>query len=130
MRIVHAGGLANLAGGVILLAGLTTAGCAPLPRDANGSPPTARLPASATATPQLGPDERERLTALNRQVLREQDDALARRQTWAAYASAPVYAPSVSLYGGGGFVGRGFGGVGVGFPLSPAVPPCYGCYGY
>lgn len=129
-RQANASRLAVLAGYLIPLAVLATAGCTQLPRDVNGSPPTARLTESTTEVPTLSAAERERLKALNQQVLKEQDEALARRQMWAVYASSPVYAPSVSLYGGWGFGGRGFGGVGVGVPLYPAIPWCYGCNWY
>ncbi|UXC34963.1 hypothetical protein K6V71_23440 [Cupriavidus gilardii] len=105
---------------------MLAAGCAAnLPRDVNGSPPTARLaPDSGSRAPAapLSPEERKRLDALNKQVLREQEAAIARDQQAQAWARASAYAypayplSSWSLYYGGWGRGRWGGGVSIGSP--------------
>ncbi|REE18044.1 hypothetical protein B0G71_1022 [Paraburkholderia sp. BL27I4N3] len=84
------------------------------------SPIYSRLPAdqsgmAATAQP-LTPEERQRYDAIDRQVMAEQNQAIAAdnaAQAWSRY-----YAPPVSVYGsyyGGGW-GHGWGtGIGVGY---------------
>jgi hypothetical protein len=87
------------------------------------SPILSRLPADQTGTlnttaapPQLTPEERARYDAIDRQVLFEQDQAIAAEN--AAQAWSRYYSPPVSVWGGyssGGW-GRGWGsGIGVGF---------------
>jgi len=87
------------------------------------SPILSRLPAdqpdtvgTANAPPQLTPEERARYDAIDRQVLFEQDQAIAAEN--AAQAWSRYYSPPVSVWGGyssGGW-GRGWGsGIGVGF---------------
>jgi hypothetical protein len=79
-----------------------------------------RLPAdqsgAANTAPQLTPEERARYDAIDRQVLFEQDQAIAAEN--AAQAWSRYYSPPVSVFGGystGGW-GRGWGtGIGVGF---------------
>lgn len=110
----------------LLAAPLLAAGCAAnLPRDINGSPPTARLApdtASRASAASLSPEERKRLDALNKQVLREQEAAIARDQQAQAWARASTYAypayplSSWSLYYGGWGRGRWGGGVSIGSP--------------
>lgn len=83
------------------------------------SPIYSRMPADPSGTPNnaprpLTPEERQRYDAIDRQVLAEQDQAIAAdaaAQAWARY-----YAPPVTVYGGyyGGGWGRGWGG-GVGY---------------
>ncbi|RDJ98997.1 hypothetical protein [Paraburkholderia lacunae] len=81
------------------------------------SPIYSRLPAdqSGMARP-LTPEERQRYEAIDRQVLAEQNQAIAAEN--AAQAWSRYYAPPVSMYGsyyGGGW-GRGWGtGVGVSY---------------
>jgi hypothetical protein len=87
------------------------------------SPILSRLPAdqpdtvgTANAPPQLTPEELARYDAIDRQVLFEQDQAIAAEN--AAQAWSRYYSPPVSVWGGyssGGW-GRGWGsGIGVGF---------------
>ncbi|CAG9172840.1 hypothetical protein CURE108131_21335 [Cupriavidus respiraculi] len=107
-----------------LAATLALAGAAPLggcatelPRDINGSPPTARLVPNAVPPAPLSAQERERLAALNEQVLRDQEAAIARDQQAAAWARAYSYPrTSYSLYYGGWGGGGWGGGVSVGSP--------------
>ncbi|MFM0208882.1 hypothetical protein PQQ96_15880 [Paraburkholderia sediminicola] len=84
------------------------------------SPIYSRLPAdqsgmTSTARP-LTPEERERYDAIDRQVLSDQNQAIAAEN--AAQAYSRYYSPPVSVYGsyyGGGW-GHGWGtGVGVGY---------------
>lgn len=110
----------------LLAVPLLAAGCAAnLPRDINGSPPTARLApdsASRAASTPLSAEERKRLDTLNKQVLREQEAAIARDQQAQAWARASTYAypayplSSWSLYYGGWGRGRWGGGVSIGSP--------------
>jgi hypothetical protein len=108
----------GLAAPVVLAgAALLMGGCAELPRDMNGSPPTARLVPNAVPPAPLSAEERARLTALNQQVLREQDAAIARDQQAAAWARAYSYPySSYSLYYGGWGRSRWGGGISVGSP--------------
>jgi hypothetical protein len=78
-----------------------------------------RLPedqANAATAPPLSPEELARYDAIDRQVLFEQDQAIAAEN--AAQAWSRYYAPPVNVFGGystGGW-GRGWGtGIGVGF---------------
>nr|WP_245746738.1 hypothetical protein [Paraburkholderia lycopersici] len=85
------------------------------------SPIYSRLPASqsgvAGTAPVLTPEEKARYDAIDRQVLAEQDNAMAAEA--AAQAWSRAYAPPVTVYGSyysGGW-GRGWGtGVGYGYP--------------
>ncbi len=110
----------GLRGGALLAgAALLAAGCAELPRDANGSPPTARLAPNAIPPAPLTPEERQKLDALDQQILREQEAAIARRQQAEAMAAAAAYAyPNTSwnLYYGGWGGGHWGGGVGFSSP--------------
>jgi hypothetical protein len=82
------------------------------------SPIYSRLPADQTTTAApLTPEERARYDAIDKQVLAEQDQAMAAEaaaQAWSRY-----YTPPVSVYGSyysGGW-GHGWGtGVGFGYP--------------
>ncbi len=109
--------------GALLLA----AGCAELPRDVNGSPPTARLAPNAIPPAPLTADDKQKLDTLNQQILREQAAAIALDQQAAAARAAYGHPkPSWNLYyggwgcrhwGGGAHVrlpGLGLGGVAVG----------------
>ncbi len=110
----------------LLAAPLLAAGCAAnLPRDINGSPPIARLAPDAGSRGPAAPlsaEERKRLDTLNKQVLREQEAAIARDQQAQAWARASTYAypayplSSWSLYYGGWGRGRWGGGVSIGSP--------------
>jgi hypothetical protein len=103
---------------VLLAAGgaLTLAGCTmdpPGPSPIYSRLPAAQLEATAAAHP-LTPEERARYDAIDRQVLAEQDQAMAAEaaaQAWSRY-----YAPPVTVFGSyssGGW-GHGWGG-GIGY---------------
>lgn len=104
--------MAIVAGGAVL------SGCAMNPP--GPSQILSRLPAdqsdAASAPAQLTPEERARYDAIDRQVLFEQDQAVAAEN--AAQAWSRYYSPPVRVFGGyssGGW-GRGWGtGIGVGF---------------
>lgn len=106
----------------LLAASLLAAACAsPLPRDLNGSPPTARLAPDAVPTKPLTEEERKKLDALNKQVLRDQEAAIARNQQAQAWTRSyryayPYYPSSWSLYYGGWGRSRWGGGVSIGSP--------------
>lgn len=97
--------------------GIALGGCAMNPP--GPSQILSRLPddqANAPGTPTLTPNEQARYDAIDRQVLFEQDQAIAAEnaaQAWSRYYSSPV-----RVFGGyatGGW-GRGWGsGIGVGF---------------
>lgn len=95
------------------------AGCAaPVPRSVDGVPATARLPAGALPPAQLSEAERQRLGALNQQILQEQAAVMANEQSAAAWSRAAYAYPNTSFslfYGGWGGGGWG-GGVGIGYP--------------
>jgi hypothetical protein len=101
-----------IAGGALLLAG----GCAEIPRDMNGSPPTARLVPNAMPPAPLTPEERQKLDSLNQQILHEQEGAIARQQQAEAMAAYAYPNTSWNLYYGGWGGGRWGGGVSVGMP--------------
>ena len=108
-RLAHATVIALL-GSAIVLGGCVLEPPGPslisrLPADQSGVPATA---------PSLTPEQRERYDAIDRQVLAEQDLAMAREA--AAQAWARAYSPPVTLYGGyfGGWRGPGWGGWGWG----------------
>ncbi|MDF3838626.1 hypothetical protein P3W85_37685, partial [Cupriavidus basilensis] len=82
----------GLLGALLLGALLAGAGCAQLPRDINGSPPTARLAPAGVPPAPITPEESRKIDALNRQVLRDQDAAIARQQQAEAFARAVPYA--------------------------------------
>jgi hypothetical protein len=116
---------ASIFSAVLVVAGTAAlAGCGIDPP--GPSPILSRLPADPSGTlntttgttppPELTPEERARYDTIDRQVLFEQDQAIAvenAAQAWSRY-----YSPPVSVWGGyssGGW-GRGWGsGVGVGF---------------
>lgn len=87
------------------------------------SPVYSRLPpnqpggATTATAPTLTPEQRARYDAIDRQVLADQDQAIATEA--AAQAWSRAYAPPVTVYGGyssGGW-GNGWGtGVGYGYP--------------
>ncbi|GJG93143.1 hypothetical protein [Cupriavidus pauculus] len=112
----------------LAVAALATGCAAPVPRDVNGVPATARLPDNAIPPAPLNDAQRQRLGALNQQILQEQAAVMASEQSAAAWSRAAYYPnTSLSLYGGwgsGGWGGSGWGaGVGLGFPA-------YGYGGY
>ncbi|MCY0858397.1 hypothetical protein [Cupriavidus sp. D39] len=112
--------------GIVLACG----GCAQLPRDINGSPPTARLVPNGVPPPPVTAEDIQKIDALNRQVLREQEAAIARQQQAEAMARAATYgypSPSWNLYYGGW--GGGHWGGGVGFS-SPGYYRGWGGYPY
>jgi hypothetical protein len=96
-----------------------TSGCTMDPR--GPSPIYSRLPADQSgleaAAPALTPEERARYDAIDRQVLADQDQAMAAEA--AAQAWSRAYAPPVTVFGSyysGGW-GSGWGtGVGYGYP--------------
>jgi hypothetical protein len=100
-------------------AALTLAGCMmdpPGPSPIYSRLPPSQLEATAAAHP-LTPEERARYDAIDRQVLAEQDQAMAAEaaaQAWSRY-----YAPPVTVFGSyssGGW-GHGWGGgIGYGYP--------------
>ncbi|CAG9184261.1 hypothetical protein [Cupriavidus pinatubonensis] len=99
----------------LLAAALLAGGCAaPVPRDVNGTPATARLSPDATTTVPLTVEQLQQLDALNQQILHDQEAAIRQQQAYeAAYRSAYAY-PNVNwnlFYGGwgGGHWGAGFG---------------------
>lgn len=103
----------------LCLAGAIATGCAQLPRDINGSPPTARLVPNAIPPAPITPEQKQKLDVLNQQILTEQENAIARQQQADAYARAASYAypSSMSLYYGGWGGGGWGGGLGFGFPV-------------
>jgi hypothetical protein len=106
-------------GALLLGAALACGGCAELPRDANGSPPTARLAPNGVPPAPITAEEKHKLDALNRQVLLEQEAAIARQQQAEAMAQAAAYAypaPSWNLFYGGWGGGHWGGGVGFSSP--------------
>ncbi|SPD64150.1 conserved protein of unknown function [Cupriavidus taiwanensis] len=107
------GAAACAALGALLLA----AGCVQIPRDANGSPPTARLAPNALPPAPLSAEDRQKLDELNQQVLRDQAAAIALDQQAAAARAAYAY-PNTSwnLFYGGWGAGHWGGGVSVGMP--------------
>ncbi|SIT37846.1 putative lipoprotein [Paraburkholderia ribeironis] len=116
LRHTHAA--AVLAAVLTIVAGSAAlAGCAEPP---GPSPIYSRLPPdqtdAASTAPLLTPEELARYDAIDRQVLFEQDQAIAAES--AAQAWSRYYSPPVSVFGGyatGGW-GRGWGtGIGVGF---------------
>jgi len=112
-----------LAGSLVLAAML--AGCAaPVPRNFDGVPATARIPADAIPPAPLSEAERQRLGALNKQILQEQAAVMATEQSAAAWSRAAYAYPntSFSLFYGGWGGGNWGGGVGI-------SSPGYGGYG-
>ncbi|WP_432259753.1 hypothetical protein [Cupriavidus sp. TMH.W2] len=109
--------LRSAAAGAALGALLLAAGCAEIPRDANGWPPTARLAPNAIPPAPLTAEDKQKLSALNQQVLRDQAAAIAFDQQAAAARAAYGY-PNTSwnLYYGGWGGGHWGDGVGVGMP--------------
>ena len=105
--------------GAAVAAVTLTSGCTMDPP--GPSPIYSRLPADqsglATTAPALTPDERARYDAIDRQVLVEQEQAMAAEA--AAQAWSRAYAPPVTVFGGyssGGW-GNGWGtGIGYGYP--------------
>ncbi|RZT42555.1 hypothetical protein [Cupriavidus agavae] len=101
------------------------AGCAaPVPRDMDGVPATARLPAGSIPPAPLNEPERQKLSTLNQQILREQATVMASEQQAAAWSRAAYASPntSFSLFYGGWGGGNWGGGVGI-------SSPGYGGYG-
>lgn len=102
---------ALLMGGV--LAGLLAGCAADMPRDINGSPFTSRLAPNAVPPPPVTAEQKQQITALNAQILRDQESAIARQQE--AWAYAYPYSNWNMYYGGwgGGWGGGGRWGYGV-----------------
>lgn len=112
-------GLRRLPAMAMASAALLATGCAELPRDMSGSPPTTRLVPNAIPPAPISPEEKKKLDALNQQVLREQDAAIARQQQAEAFARSAAYAypyTNWNLYYGGWGGGRWGGGVSYGSP--------------
>lgn len=107
----------------VALTALLLTGCASdLPRDANGSPFTSRLAPNAVPPAPITPEQKQQLTALNAQILRDQAAVIASQQQARAWANAYAYPYSswnVSYGGWGGGWGGGSrwgAGVSVGSP--------------
>ncbi|WP_407668954.1 hypothetical protein [Paraburkholderia mimosarum] len=105
--------------GVAVTAVTLTSGCTMDPP--GPSPIFSRLPADqsgvVTTAPALTPDERARYDAIDRQVLAEQDQAMAAEA--AAQAWSRAYAPPVTVFGGyssGGWGSSWGTGIGYGYP--------------
>jgi len=95
------------------------AGCAaPVPRDANGVPATVRLEPNSIPPAPLTDEERQKLSELNREVLREQAMSISnQQQAEAAWARGYGYpTTNWSLFYGGWGGGHWGGGVGVSSP--------------
>jgi len=102
--------------GAAVTAVMLTSGCMMDPP--GPSPIFSRLPADqsgvAATAPALTPDERARYDAIDRQVLAEQDQAMAAEA--AAQAWSRAYAPPVTVFGGYSSGGWGGGwGTGIGY---------------
>ncbi|QYD67479.1 hypothetical protein KZJ38_14080 [Paraburkholderia edwinii] len=103
-----------VAGGALMLAGCTLD--PPGPSPIYSRLPASQLEATAAAHP-LTPEERARYDAIDRQVLAEQDQAMAAEaaaQAWSRY-----YAPPVTVFGSyssGGWGNGWGGGIGYGYP--------------
>lgn len=104
--------------GVLTMAGVLAGCAAPVPRDMSGTPATARLPPDAIPPAQISDAERQRLGALNQQILREQATVMASEQQAAAWSRAAYAYPNTnfSLYYGGWGGGHWGGGVGISSP--------------
>lgn len=104
--------------GAIALAALLAGCAAPVPRDIDGSPVTARLPPNSIPPAPLSDTERQQLGALNQQILREQAAVMTSEQQAAAWSRAAYAYPNTSwsVYYGGWGGGRWGGGVGVSSP--------------
>ncbi|MGT2491140.1 hypothetical protein ACU4GD_12960 [Cupriavidus basilensis] len=99
---------------MLLGAVLACGGCAELPRDINGSPPTARLVPNGVPPAPITPEERQKLDALNQQVLRERkppSHTSNRPRPWRRLLPMPIQAGACITEGGAG----GHWGGGVGF---------------
>ena len=113
------------------LSGLLLAGCASdLPRDPNGSPYTSRLAPHAVPPPPVTPEQKQQLTALNAQILRDQEATIAQQQQAQAWANAYYAYPAANwnLYYGGWGGGWG-GGSRWGAGVSVGSPGYYGGWG-
>jgi len=106
--------LATLGAAVVSTSGCMMDPPGPSPIYSRLPPAQSGLPATA---PVLTPDEKARYDAIDRQVLAEQDNAMAAEA--AAQAWSRAYAPPVTVYGSyysGGW-GHGWGtGIGYGYP--------------
>lgn len=103
----------------LLAAALLAGGCAaPVPRDINGTPATARLAPDAASSAPLSVEQMQQLDALNQQILHDQEAAIGRQQAAeAAYRAAYAYPnTSWSLFYGGWGGGHWGGGVGISSP--------------
>ncbi|CAG9165809.1 hypothetical protein LMG23992_00611 [Cupriavidus laharis] len=110
----------------LLVATLLAGGCAaPVPRDLNGTPATARLAPDAAATAPLTVEQKQQLDALNQQILRDQEAAIRQQQAYeAAYRAYAYPTTSWNLFYGGW--GGGHWGGGVSF----SSPGYWGGYPY
>jgi hypothetical protein len=102
----------------LLAAALLAGGCAaPVPRDINGTPSTARMAPEAASSAPLSVERMQQLDALNQQILRDQEAAIHQRQAYeAAYRGYAYPNTSWSLFYGGWGGGHWGGGVGVSSP--------------
>jgi len=106
----------QLAGAVCGATLLALSGCMMDPP--GPSPVYSRLPAAQNQAAQpLSPEEQQRYNQIDRQVLAEQQQAMAAEA--AAQAYSQYYRPPVTVYGGyssGGWGNRWGTGIGVGYP--------------
>ena len=102
----------------LLAAALLAGGCAaPVPRDINGTPATARLAPDAASSAPLSVEQMQQLDALNQQILHDQEAAIGRQQAAeAAYRAYAYPTTSWNLFYGGWGGGHWGGGVGISSP--------------
>lgn len=102
----------------LLAAALLAGGCAaPVPRDINGTPATARLAPDAASVAPLSVEQMQQLDALNQQILHDQEAAIGRQQAAeAAYRAYAYPTTSWNLFYGGWGGGHWGGGVGISSP--------------
>lgn len=102
----------------LLAAALLAGGCAaPVPRDFNGTPATARLAPDAASGAPLSVERMQQLDALNQQILHDQEAAIGRQQAAeAAYRAYAYPTTSWNLFYGGWGGGHWGGGVGISSP--------------
>ena len=115
MTLPRAVALLSLVGGIAL------SGCSLDPRVPG--PILSRLPpgqpGSAPPVPVLTPEELQRYDAIDRQVMQEQNEAMA-AEAWSRYYG-PYYAPPPVVYGGygSGYSSGWSTGIGVGYGAPP-----------
>ncbi|WP_411859785.1 hypothetical protein [Cupriavidus pauculus] len=117
--LLMGGSMAGLLGGLL-------GGCAAdLPRDINGAPFTSRLAPNAVPPPPVTAEQKQQLTALNAQILRDQESVIARQQEAQAWAYAAYPYTNWNMYYGGWGGGWG-GGSRWGYGVSVGSPGYWG----